>query len=143
METGIIQVPGKKGAEITPAKRVNETPDIFSTVLCRSSVNEANELNFCCLATLLIPFLYNRRLTQPPIPLGLACPPLLLSKVGRWEHRVPWSRACPSCLHPRQESGVWWPKGKLQPPRPHLPPQGSASSFCSTCTTAPRRFPLG
>lgn len=53
----MIQVPGKKkGAEMTAAKRVNETPDFFSTVLCRSSVNEANEFHFCCLTTFLIRF---------------------------------------------------------------------------------------
>lgn len=41
----------KKGAEMTAAKRVNEIPDFLSTALHRCSVNEANELNFCCLAS--------------------------------------------------------------------------------------------
>lgn len=44
----MMQEPEKKGAEMSAAKGLNESPDFFSTVLCRSSVNEDNELNFCC-----------------------------------------------------------------------------------------------
>lgn len=38
----MIQVPGKKGAEMSPAQRFHETPAIFLIVLCRSSVNEVS-----------------------------------------------------------------------------------------------------
>lgn len=98
-------------------------------------------LLFCHVAIVPHPFQHNRWSTLLLIPPGFShhsCFP-------RWDTgstEFSWRRGCHSCPHPRQDSGVWWSKRKLQPTRSHLPPlRSSASSFGLTASAPSAQQP--